>query len=103
MGKIKELCLQHVGYRIGGYVDVTHWGSGSGTLQMNDVYIKPEELSHNKIKDAINDGGLGVSAITKAELIVQEMYGFLHAGGMHGKTINLVLDSKQCFKGNRGI
>ena len=103
MGKMKQLCLNHVGYRIGGYVNVDYWGSGSGTIQMSDVYIKPEELSHNKIKDSVNDGGFGVKAITGADVIVQEMYGYLHAGGMHGKTIRLILDSNQCFNAQRGM
>ena len=100
MGKMKELILDHKGYTISGVVQIQLWGGGTGHVEMDDAFIPTDELSHNAIKNCINDGRFGCQSILKAEITISNTY-----GEQHVKVINRVmtLNSKQCFYGTRGI
>lgn len=100
MGKFKELCLQHRGYLIEGSAEIIHWGGGAGVVKMDSFFIPADELTHNRIKDGINDGGFGCESITSASITIFKSYGdtpYLQ------QNRDLYVDMKQCFKGKRGI
>jgi hypothetical protein len=100
MGKMKDLILDHRGYTISGIVYVELWGGDTVWLGMNVSFIPSHELSHNKIKQCINDGGFGCKSILEAKITIFDTY-----GNQHLEVINRVmtLNSKQCFDGTRGI
>ena len=100
MGKMKQLCLEHVGYKIEGKVFIILWGGQEASIEMKPFYITADKLTHTAIKDGINDGGMGCQAITEANLRVYDVYGSQKYSQLNRK---LILNSKQCFKALRGI
>jgi hypothetical protein len=65
---MKTKVIKQTGIVIGGEATLNLWGGGQGTIEMNSVFIPLSDISHNRIKEAINDGQFGCESIEGADI-----------------------------------
>ena len=99
MGKIKQLILDHKGFKITGTVMLELWGGDIGEIQMEPFILPLEKLTHNNIKRSINDGGFGCKKIMSARIHIYDIYGAEYT--QYNRSISL--DQDQCQEAFKGI
>lgn len=101
MSKTKDLLLKFKGYEINGEAELLLWNGDYIKTAMSSVFIPPNELSHNRIKTCINDGGFGCKEIISAKVFIYQIYGEFPHYTQYNRTIKL--NKQQCADGTIGI
>ena len=101
MGKLKQLSLDFKGYEIKGEAVISMWGGGFGNIEMGPCFISEKELTHNRLKQCVNDNGFGCEHIAEAYVDIYRVYGEYPYYKQFDRTI--ILNKDQCFDGLRGI
>ena len=71
---MKQLVLKLTGYHITGTADVTQWGGGNASIEM-----EPFNIQHiRELRNGINDSGFGVESINGAVCDIYRNYEGTH-------------------------
>ena len=70
---MRDVNLNQIGYRIQGVAYLNLWGSGQGSIDMQDVDILAP-ITKEKLLGCINDGGFGCESIDSVELDIFDLF-----------------------------
>lgn len=72
MRKTKK--ITQTGYLITGWAVLNHWGGGIGEIEMDETFIKYNELTKTAVINAINDGQFGCESIRSVTMDISIVY-----------------------------
>ena len=70
----KTKLITQTGFMISGEAVLELWGGGTGTIEMQPVFLPYEKMTPKNILRCVNDNGFGCESISSAIIDIESVY-----------------------------